>query len=300
MIFFDEPLVSVLMTSYNRENFISEAIESVLASTYKNFELIIVDDCSSDSTLEIAKQYEVKDSRLKVFKNIKNLGDYANRNEAASHASGKYLKYLDSDDIIFPWGLSTMVQCIEAFPNAAIGLCSGPGSNIKYPQLLSPESAYKSYFFKNQILISGPTGAIINRTVFESYYGFRATQFIGDTDLWLRITQKNSIAIMPPGLIYWREHEGQQIVEEKKNQDIEAVRFRLILNYLNDEACPLSKKDAQLAIQNVTNIKCRRIIQDIFRGKIEKGLKRRQKLGLRTKDFFKALRRNSVPIFSPL
>ena len=65
----DSPLVSVLMTAYNREKYIAEAIESVLASTYTNFELIIVDDCSTDKTVEIAKSYEVKDNRIKVYIN---------------------------------------------------------------------------------------------------------------------------------------------------------------------------------------------------------------------------------------
>ncbi len=291
----NEPLVSVLMTAFNREQYIAEAIESVLASTYKNFELIIVDDCSTDSTLHIAKEYERKDSRLKVFKNIKNLGDYPNRNVAASYSSGKYLKYLDSDDLIFPWGLETMVLCIEKFPNTALSLCSGFNFNIQYPLLFSPENAYKLYFFKNLFLINGPTGAIINRIVFESFGGFSKQQFIGDTDLWLRIAKKNSISIMPPGLIYWREHEGQQIVEEKKNQDIEAIRYKLSLSFLSHDTCPLSNEDAITAMQNLKNIKCRRIVQDIFRGKIAKGLKRRQRLGLGAKDFFKALWKNRVP-----
>src|SRR5436853_5775843 len=109
----DKPLVSVLMTAYNREQFIGEAIESVLSSTYKNFELIIVDDCSGDSTVSIAKDYGRKDSRIKVYVNEKNLGDYQNRNKAATYASGKYLKYADSDDKLFPDGLNYCVRVME-------------------------------------------------------------------------------------------------------------------------------------------------------------------------------------------
>src|SRR5579862_5201402 len=114
------PLVSVLMTAYNREEFIAKAIQSILDSTYSNFELIVVDDCSTDSTIRIAKEYETKDKRIRVFLNEKNLGDYPNRNKAASYASGKYLKYVDSDDIIYPFGLAMMVNRMEAFPEAAI------------------------------------------------------------------------------------------------------------------------------------------------------------------------------------
>jgi glycosyltransferase involved in cell wall biosynthesis len=72
----NELLISVLMTAFNREKYIGYAIESVLASTYEDFELIIVDDCSTDSTVQIARRYELKDSRIKVFENTVNLGDY--------------------------------------------------------------------------------------------------------------------------------------------------------------------------------------------------------------------------------
>src|SRR5690349_18425307 len=114
----ESPLVSVLMTSYNREKYIAEAIESVLASSYKNFELIIVDDCSRDKTVAIAKEYAAKDGRVKVFVNEKNLGDYPNRNQAASYAKGKYIKFLDADDLIYHYGLDVMVNYMERFPQA--------------------------------------------------------------------------------------------------------------------------------------------------------------------------------------
>src|SRR5690348_3619706 len=73
------PIVSVLMTAYNREKYISQAIESVLRSSLTNFELIIVDDVSKDRTVEIARNYAAKDNRVLVFVNEKNLGDYGNR-----------------------------------------------------------------------------------------------------------------------------------------------------------------------------------------------------------------------------
>ena len=69
------PLVSVLMTAYNRGKFIAEAINSVLNSSYTHFELIIVDDCSTDNTVVIAQSFAAYDNRVKVFQNEKNLGD---------------------------------------------------------------------------------------------------------------------------------------------------------------------------------------------------------------------------------
>ena len=68
----EAPLVSVLMTAFNRQNFIEEAIESVLSSTYTNFELIVVDDCSTDNTVAVAQKYAERDKRIKLFVNNKN------------------------------------------------------------------------------------------------------------------------------------------------------------------------------------------------------------------------------------
>ena len=119
-----KPLASVLMTAYNREDFIAEAIESVIASTYENWELIIVDDQSKDRTVEIIKKYVALDERIKLYVNDINLGDYSNRNKAASYARGKYIKYVDSDDIIYPHCLQVMIASMEKFPIACIGFAN--------------------------------------------------------------------------------------------------------------------------------------------------------------------------------
>src|SRR5579862_3435759 len=131
----EAPLVSVLMTAYNREKYIAEAIESVLASMYKNFELIIVDDCSKDKTVDIARSYELKDSRIHVYVNEENLGDYPNRNRAASYAKGKYIKYVDSDDFLYPFGLWIMVSRMEAHPTAVVGLAKRGLKTKPFPLL---------------------------------------------------------------------------------------------------------------------------------------------------------------------
>ena len=120
---YGSPLVSVLITSYNREKYIEEAIQSVLSQDYPNFELIIVDDCSTDQTAKIIKRYESIDYRIKIFINEKNLGQFANRNLAAGYATGVYLKYVDSDDIIYPSALRYMVEAMENHPKAGMGFC---------------------------------------------------------------------------------------------------------------------------------------------------------------------------------
>ena len=118
------PHISILVTVYNREAYLAETLKSILDSSYEEFEVIVVDDNSSDGSLEIARQYAAGDSRLQVFLNDKNLGDYANRNKAASFAKGKYLKYLDADDLIYKHSLGVMIGAMEQFPEAALALSS--------------------------------------------------------------------------------------------------------------------------------------------------------------------------------
>ena len=121
----DRPVVSVLTTCYNREQYLGETIESVLSQTFEDFEYIIVDDRSTDRSFEIAQQYAQRDSRVRVYQNESNLGDYPNRNKAASYAVGTYLKYVDSDDLLYPHTLDVITRCMSAFDDA--GLAEGGG-----------------------------------------------------------------------------------------------------------------------------------------------------------------------------
>lgn len=91
--------VSIIMPAYNCEKYISEAIMSVQQQTYSDWELIIIDDCSIDSTLKIIKNFAVTDNRIKVEKNDKNAGAAISRNNAIKIATGRYVAFLDSDDI---------------------------------------------------------------------------------------------------------------------------------------------------------------------------------------------------------
>lgn len=94
--------VSVIMSNFNCENFIDETINSVLAQTYENWELIIVDDCSSDGSVEKIRGYCEKDDRIKLFVNEENMGAAASRNLALREATGKWMAFLDSDDLWLP------------------------------------------------------------------------------------------------------------------------------------------------------------------------------------------------------
>ena len=105
-------LVSIIMPSYNTAKFISETIESVLAQTYPNWELIIVDDCSTDNTDEVVKPY-LSDPRISYIKNDKNSGAAVSRNRALRAAKGKWIAFLDSDDLWMPEKLEKQVSFMK-------------------------------------------------------------------------------------------------------------------------------------------------------------------------------------------
>ncbi|MBS1974696.1 MAG: glycosyltransferase family 2 protein, partial [Bacteroidetes bacterium] len=206
------PLVSILMTAYNREKYIAEAIESVLASTYAHFELIIVDDGSKDNTVAIARGYAEKDPRVRVFVNEKNLGDYPNRNKAAGYATGKYLKYVDADDAIYYWGLQAEVEMMERFPEAAYGLDDiFQDDNRIFPYMLHPAEAYDAYYNRKMgIFDKAPTSCIIKRDVFIEEKGFKPLRMVGDCEMWHRLSLKYLVLLMPSGIIWSRGHHDSE------------------------------------------------------------------------------------------
>jgi glycosyltransferase involved in cell wall biosynthesis len=242
-----QPMVSVLMTAYNREKFIHQAIDSVLASTYQNFELIIVDDGSKDDTVKIAKSYADKDTRIRVFVNEKNLGDYPNRNKAASYARGKYIKYLDSDDYIYPGGLETLIVMMEKFPAAGWGLCS-LDQNVKqpFPFQLSPEEAYIYHYLGTGLFSKAPLSAIIKKDVFDRENGFKAIRMAGDFEMWQRLAQKYPVVAMPHGVVWYREHHAQEVNDYRKFIEVyESLKFQ----FLRDKQCPLKPEIIEQVIK---------------------------------------------------
>lgn len=106
-----KPLISVIMPTYNCGRFIKESIDSVLAQSYTNWELIIVDDCSTDDTERIVGTYE--DSRIHYLRNERNIGTALTRNKALREAKGKYVAFLDADDVWLPEKLEKQLAFMQ-------------------------------------------------------------------------------------------------------------------------------------------------------------------------------------------
>ena len=282
--------VSILTTVYNREKYLKACIESVLASTYQNWELIIVDDVSTDTSVAIAKSYEKKDARIKVYVNQTNLGDYPNRNKAASYAKGKYIKYLDADDLIYPRGLEVMVHTMEQFPEAGLGISQKVAEDVKsYPFVMQPKETFTREFLMRGVLGLGPTGTIIRRDVFKKLGGFTGTRYIGDTELWYKIALAYPVVKMEDALIFWRQHDDQEITKGQESFFYLENAFNLKLNTLQNTELPLTALERQGALKKLKHRFSRNIVRLILKGHIVLANTIRKSCGISWINFFKAL-----------
>ena len=127
--------VSIITPLYNSERYVSEAINSVLNQSYKKWEMILVDDCSSDKSVSIVEKFQEKDGRIQLLKNKSNMGSGLSRNRAIDAASGDIIAFLDSDDVWHPEKLSKHLDFMEknssVFSHTSYGFINEEGQIIK-------------------------------------------------------------------------------------------------------------------------------------------------------------------------
>lgn len=202
-----EPLLSIVTTSYNRAQYLGSTIESVLAQDYADFEYIIVDDCSPDDSLAVARSYE-RDPRLRVIANATNLGDYGNRNKGLGLARGKYVKFVDCDDLLYPHCVGAMLEVAETFPDAGVVFSTRERPPWRYPIQLSPEQVYRLHFTAGGVLHQGALSSLLRRDAVLAVGGFPEI-YTGDVACWLNLAREYPVVLMAGGLFWWREHAGQ-------------------------------------------------------------------------------------------
>lgn len=181
-----EPLVSVIMPAYNAEKYIEEAICSVLSQTYTNWELLILDDCSPDRTVEIAEKFEKMDTRVRLLRNPKNIGVARTRNRGLDLARGEWIALLDSDDV---WHSEKLQKQITVAANcgADIVYCSyammdengGHLSNFIVPETTSYDEMLK------ESVLSCST-VLIRRTIL-AHHRFSVRYSHEDLVFWLEL-----------------------------------------------------------------------------------------------------------------
>lgn len=212
------PLVSVMMPVYNSEDFLQESIDSILNQTYENFEFIIVDDHSTDSSWEIIKNYEEKENKIKAIRNKKNLNIPKTRNKALKLANGKYYAVQDSDDVSHSDRLRKQVKFLEDKEEYGI-----VGCHLEVINSLSKKIGFRGYptsyeEIKKVITRYNPIpqpGVMMRAEIIENDIGYYNEKYTRcqDYDLWLRIAENYKISNLDEALVQYRRSETQGLVK---------------------------------------------------------------------------------------
>jgi glycosyltransferase involved in cell wall biosynthesis len=231
------PLVSVCIPVYNGEKYIKYTIESVLNQTYKNIEIIISDNCSTDNTIKIVESYD--DKRIKLYKNEQNFGMLLNHINCLKFSSGKYLKLLYCDDIIHDNCIEEMVTVMEKNPD--VNLCSVNFSHIdrdnniiSKPILNIKDGKYESINIYKGLLINGniigcPSGTIIRKSSFNKNTFSEKRRYMGDYDLWIRICKDSNYYFLDKPYMFFRVH-NDSMTNNKISSIERVIDFYDILN----------------------------------------------------------------------
>ena len=198
-------LVSILTPTFNAEKFIRATIKSVQEQTYENWEMILVDDASTDNTVSIIEDFAQRDNRIKLFKFSENRGNGFARNAALDKATGKYIAYLDADDLWFPSKLEKQIQFLNAnnlhFTFSYYDSIDEEGNNLNR-RVESPNPLiYKQLFFCNYV---GNLTAIYDADYFGKII-LETSQKRQDWRLWLTILKQIKTAeVVPESLAFYR------------------------------------------------------------------------------------------------
>lgn len=236
--------VTIAIVTYNSMPYVKTAINSVLASTYQNLEIIISDDCSNDGTWETIQTYP--DNRIIKKRNEINLGEYANRNQCIDLATGEYFIFIDGDDYIYPHGIETMLKLIGENTNFGFAVMRPYHKKIIYPAYLSPRAIYISEFFGEGLINHAFTNTLFDTAVLKKER-LQDSFISGDTYIRLKIAQTHQCLLLNDNLTWWRNRQGQASEKLKFKYYSDFKKISKVL-FVSDE-CPLNIEEQEDAIK---------------------------------------------------
>lgn len=224
-----QPIVSICIPTYNGAKYLKECLDSVLAQTFTDFEVLLVDDKSSDETLDIAQEYAERDTRINIIRNEKNLGLVGNWNRCIELAQGEWIKFVFQDDLIAPECLEKMLAASK--PDSSIICCL---RNFIF-EAGTPENT--RHFFKNRVLleklfpestqisasdycqavlkqiddnfVGEPTVVMLRRNIFYKFGTFNPHLIqICDLEFWTRVAIHTGMVYVPETLATFRVHSN--------------------------------------------------------------------------------------------
>ena len=246
MISSKTPKVTVFIPVYNREKYVGEAIESILAQTYSDFEILLVDDGSTDQSVDLIRSYT--DPRIRLASNEENLGIPKTRNKGVELARGQYMAMLDSDDRAYPDRLQKQVAFLDSHPEyAQVGswcrMMDAQGrilNKIKRQPTL-PDDIHAQFLFRCAM----SNRSIMARTAILQEYGYR-NDFprCQDYELHVRLAKYYKLGNLPECLVYGRIHPQQitgqtaELGDDKKQEIIIGQLHELGVTFSQEDLAP--------------------------------------------------------------
>ena len=246
------PKVSVVMPVYNGEEYLAQAIDSILTQTFADFEFLIIDDCSTDGTASILAEYARRDSRIKILRQAQNLGVAGALNVGCRQAQGEYIARMDADDVSLPMRFEKQVRFLDAHPEiavvgTAITVIDADDTEIEeihYPT--NPRVIGWMLIFEDCLV--HPT--VLMRRSIAQQFGFYATALPAqDYALWGRISFEHLLANIPQVLLNYRTWAANttSTKRELQAQSVKNTVAMMIAHYLQ-ETVPAGAADVLRAI----------------------------------------------------
>ena len=235
------PTVSVIIPTYNRAGMLQEAVDSVLAQDYSDFELIVIDDGSTDETPQILKDYGTK---IKVIRQH-NHGVSAARNRGIAAASGGFIAFLDSDDLWLPGKLTIQTKFLKSTPDALI--CQTEEIWIRDGVRVNPRERHQKYsgmIFERSLALClvSPSAVMVRRGLFDKFGLFdESLPACEDYDLWLRVSCRCPVYLINKPLIIKRGGHSDQL---SRQPALDKFRIQSIKKILDSQMLSVDQYNA--------------------------------------------------------
>ena len=229
-----KPLVSVLIPCYNCEEYVEEAVMSIIKQTYSNLEILVIDDGSTDNTKTILQRLAQKDSRIRYIKNEENLKLIKTLNKGLDLCNGKYIARMDADDISLLTRIEKQVNFLEKHPEIGIvgTYTKNFGVNNRTWKMKTRDKFIRAHLFFNTCF-AHPSVMIRTSVLRDNHLYYDANYLHAeDYKLWCDIAQYTKLANIPEILLYYRINQNQISNKYSKEQKETAQRIRE--EYIND------------------------------------------------------------------
>jgi glycosyltransferase involved in cell wall biosynthesis len=254
--------VSIIMPVLNGERYLGEAIDSILAQTYRHYELVAVDDGSTDRTPELLRQYGDR-LQLRYVRHPVRQGIAASVNDGIRHSTGQYIAFLDHDDLWFPRFLETQVSYLEGHPD--VGMVHSDFQTINSRGDVIEESVARcrnrkrpsGHVFRELLMDSfiAANSAVIRKECFDRLGGFDESIVWGDYHMWLRIARHYKIDYIPEVLTKYRQHSTQNTrdfdVQSADRKPVAVVAIEKILEAYPEVREELGEKTLRRRMANI-------------------------------------------------